>query len=301
MKFSAQELKELSSIDGGRFQISKLEEAFFFTKTLASSHYENFPVASLFLPKLQRQHIFNIYAFARIADDIADEPLPLDKTERLRMLNGLETLFETNNNKNPIFSALHQTIIKLGLPLLPFKKLLEAFKLDVSFCKPSNMQDLFYYCERSANPIGELVLRVFGLYNDKTAPLSDKICTALQLANFWQDFSRDIPNSRMYIPTEILNKYDLNYETIIDENNKNKINEMLEELYDTTSKLFLEGKALINYLKPIMLKLEIELTIAGGRAVLSKTRNLKENIFVKRPKLRKSEILGFFIKNLFFH
>ncbi len=300
MRFTKAELAEISLGNGGKFRCETIEDAFAFTKKITLGHYENFPAGSLLLPKNQRRHLFNIYTFARIADDIADEPESGSPLERIEMLAGMENLLINQIPGNPVSEALHFTINEKNIPAEPFNKLLDAFRMDVNFRQPENLDDLFFYCLHSANPVGELVLRVFDLYNDETAVLSDKICTALQLANFWQDLSLDIKKGRIYIPKDSLktclgeNKFFLNDETSL------KLLPCLENLYEITDNLFDQGRELIYFLRPLRLKMEIKLTIEGGRSILQKTRQLKENIFFQRPRLKKKDYLNILFRSCFF-
>lgn len=298
MQIANEDLDHLIQKDGGKFNCSCADEAYAFCEKIAKGHYENFPVGSLFIPKAKRKHVFAVYCFARIADDIADE-LDLDKAARLKMLNDFDALQKKGyNDGNPVFMALADTKDKLKIPDEPFTKLIRAFSRDVDFRQPEDMKDLFDYCSNSANPVGELVLRIFGLYNEKTAKYSDNICTALQLANFWQDFSLDLNKNRVYIPISLMTKYGINYIDASSLAKNEKTGHLLNELYDLTQKLFEKGKPLIKYLKPLRLKWEITATIKGGESILHKTRSLGNNIFFKRPKLTKADIFSIFIKSI---
>ncbi len=299
MKYSPDELLELASTDGGRFYNADIESAYAFCKKLTLSHYENFPVGSMLFPKNIRQHIFAIYSFARIADDIADEMTdePIDK--RIETLSNYENLINGKVEGNPIFMALQNTIREMALPVLPFQKLLIAFKRDILFRQAETIDDLVDYCSFSANPVGELILRLFGLYNETTAPLSDKICTALQLTNFWQDFSIDLGKNRLFIPNIYIQKYNLIKDNLLETKNSSKLLLCLTELFDFTGKLFDEGKLLIPYLKPFRLKMEIKATVTGGEAVLKKIRKNGLNTINSRPKLLLNDIIKIFFKSIF--
>lgn len=302
MKLNHQELKDLTFSKGRFCKDLSLEEAFAFTQSIATTHYENFPVGSLLIPKKQRQHIFNVYAFARIADDIADEPEIGVKKERLSMLESLENLLYIKNNHNPLSIALQHTIDYFNLPKLPFQKLIRAFKMDIAFEQPNSYEDLLYYCEHSANPVGELVLRIFGQYNEQRAILSDKICTALQLANFWQDLSIDVPRGRVYLPNEVLKKHSVMPDFYKRDNLKKNLPNLmlcLGELYKLTYSLFSDGRLLIKYLEPQRLKYEIKITLMGGETILKKSVKLKENIFTIRPKLDKKDFVRLILKSFF--
>ncbi|MBK9249876.1 MAG: squalene/phytoene synthase family protein [Ignavibacteria bacterium] len=231
MKFNTEELLELTTESGGRFSVISLEAAQEFCKKIATSHYENFPVGSILIPKKFRNDFFSVYAFSRVADDIADELASQGQLRQLHALNRFEKLLADMSvskvqEGNPIFIALKHTREIRKIPIEPFQNLLTAFKQDVRFQQPVTMHDNISYCQYSANPIGELVLRIFGLWNTKTAPLSNSICTGLQLANFWQDISRDKHNGRIYIPQRILSDYefDLKDNLVNGRNNTNFTN-----------------------------------------------------------------------------
>jgi len=258
-------------------------------------HYENFPVGSLFIPKKQRKYIYAVYTFARIADDIADE-LETDKGTKLELLNNYQLLlFDNKDTTNPIFLALRDLNEKLRIPTTPYEKLLKAFSMDSDFQQPASYDDLFHYCSNSANPVGELILRIFNIYNAQTSKYSDNICTALQLVNFWQDFSLDLKKNRVYIPKSVLSEYDLNISDLngsLKDGNKQKL---LKELFDKTQELFDQGKPLIRLLKPFRLKLEIAATINGGECILIKEKQLGTKLFTERPKIRKSDLIRIMI------
>ena len=172
---------------------------------LAREHYENFPVASRLLPRRVRPHIAAIYAFARTADDYADEPGMADD-ERLRRLDDWERRLDRaaagETNGDPVFDALAHTIAHCELPVELLRDLLSAFRQDVTVHRYDTWSGVFDYCRRSANPVGRLVLRVAGYRDPRLDASSDALCTALQLANFWQDFGRDWANGRLYLPRE---------------------------------------------------------------------------------------------------
>lgn len=300
MKFSKEELFELTEESGGRFACPR-DEAYNFCRRLALSHYENFPVGSVLLPQAQRPYIFAVYAFARIADDIADELTDIDESIRIEALNKMASLIDSTSfysieKGNPVFLALHRTMKKLSLPSEPFLKLLEAFRRDINFKKPETWDDVLDYCRHSANPVGELLLRIFGRYNARTATLSDKICTALQLVNFWQDLSVDLPGGRCYIPEEVLKLNGMTEENLHEEKKSGKLRVSLDVLYDYSRRLFEDGSELIRLLKPLRLRLEIAATIEGGKEILKKTESLGTKIIEQRPELGKADFLKIFIR-----
>lgn len=290
---------ELIKPDGGKFRVNNLEEAYIFCKKIATSHYENFPVGSVFIPKRSRKHFYSVYSFARLADDIADETT--DKEKAIEALEILEEFLTLNKLKegNPILMALGNTNKLLNIPLLPYKKLLKAFRMDLDFSQPQSLEDLEYYCDNSANPIGELVLRIFGNYKVDTKTYSDDICTALQLVNFWQDISRDKQKGRIYIPNDLIKKYKLNNENLAIEKNSSKLNLLLDEIFDFTEKKFSNGEKLIELLRSRKLRAEIKFVIEGGKLILKKCKKLNTKLIHQRPKLSKGDFAVLFLKVLF--
>jgi squalene synthase HpnC len=274
-----------------------------FCEHIAKKHYENFPVGSILLPRDRRRFLYSIYAFARFADDIADsDRINLSTDERLRALTILEeNLKELQNNppvNNPIFLALKDTIEKKELPIEPFLRLITAFKMDVNFEQPDNWDALEYYCFHSANPVGELVLRVFGEYNERTITFSNQICTGLQLVNFWQDLSIDLKKGRIYIPKSIFENYRCDVSKIFEEGYKEKVNLVLKDILERTNDYFLDGWKLVWLLTNNRLKFEISAIIYGGVKVLKKEFRLGYNLLFKRPKLNFFDYFNIFLKSV---
>lgn len=305
MKFNHEELLELTTADGGRFCAQTLEEAQRFCKKIATSHYENFPVGSLLIPKVFREHFFSVYAFSRIADDLADELITIGEDIQLSALNEFEKrLLDTTDRQsgNPIFLALRHTMMSRNIPPEPFQRLLTAFRRDVHFQRPVTMQDNLDYCHYSANPVGELVLRIFGLWNSTTSPLSDAICTGLQLANFWQDISRDFEKGRIYIPTNILPDFPLeNKDNLVGDRNYTNFTRVLKNIFSQTEDFFENGSGLVQHLPYFRLRLEIALTIEGGRAILRKTNRLGGAILIQRPAIRYQDIFWILLQTVLRH
>ena len=178
------------------------------TRRLARSHYENFLVASVLLPRRLRQPFYNVYAFCRIADDLADESG--STTAALALLSEFQShLDQTFQGEppNPTFIALSGTIDEFDLPKQPFDDLLDAFRQDQHKFRYADFQEISEYCRRSANPVGRLVLQLADCCTPENANLSDEICTGLQLANFWQDIARDYGIGRIYLPAEEMDRF----------------------------------------------------------------------------------------------
>lgn len=290
-RFTLEDLVDLTTINGGRFQTSSQEEAFQFCEKLAKHHYENFPVGSIFIPKHLRHHFYSIYAFSRIADDLGDETTLYSIEKRLEMLKSFEQLLFEKSSSNPIFRALHKTLDTYSIPTEPFTRLIEAFRSDILFSGFESFESLYQYCHRSANPVGELLLRLFGEWNNETSPYSNDICTALQLLNFWQDFSRDFPNGRWYIPNEVMEIFSLSKhsETLIG-TEKDK-QQALDFLFQTTNQLFQRGIRLLSSIKSTRLQMELSFILGSALTVQQKAMNIGTSLFTKRPKLQLADLL----------
>lgn len=279
--FTINDIKELVELHPQVLFVKNESESYDYCRKIALGHYENFPVGSLLLPKKIRKHVFSIYAFSRLADDIADEAYPISPEERLLLLDRfMSNLILASANKtttsNPIFLSLAATIQLFELPITPFDKLITAFKMDVKFVQPKNLDDLLNYCSYSACPIGELILRLFNEYGKENGEKSDAITSALQLINFWQDLSVDILKGRNYIPE----KYSLQF------------------LLDETEKLLNFGEDLPNLLRNRRLRLEIKVIVNAGQKILSILRKMGDELYTKRPVLRKIDYFGIIIKSI---
>lgn len=291
--YTIQNLSNLS-IDG--FSKIDLDFSYNYSSKIAHQHYENFPVGSILVPKELRKYFYSIYSFSRLADDIADEnyistpQLKYDTLENLKQ-SILNLHIDNIDSNNPILLALKESIKKFNLPIDPFIKLISAFQQDVFFKQPNNWQDVLDYCDNSANPVGELVLRLFGEYNEQNKELSDKICTGLQLINFWQDFSRDFKIGRCYIPIDVLekNKISFNEKKLI--GNLDNFNCVLNVIYSFTKRIYTEGKPLPSNIKTKRLRLELKAIIEGGEKVFNKIQKLENKILIIRPKVTKFEFL----------
>jgi len=289
----------LTKVNSEVLSTDLIECSFNFCRYIALGHYENFPVGSILIPKHIRKHFYVIYAFSRFADDIADVPDILKNAERLKYLSDFESVLDcdANQTNNPIFLALFQTIREFNIPIPTLKKLITAFKIDVNFKQAETIEDLEHYCFYSANPVGELILMLFNCYNPNTAPLSDKICTGLQLLNFWQDLSIDLKNGRNYIPVYFLEKYSLNIDNLL-MNPLPNLKNCIDELLEITEKYFTEGKVLINFISNFRLKLELKVIIQAGFYFLNKMKKNSLNLLNERPKLSKFDSASILLKSL---
>jgi hydroxysqualene synthase len=266
--------------------------------SLAQAHYENFPVASFLIPAKYRKDVAIIYWFARTADDIADEgDIPED--ERIARLDKFEERF--NMLMKGIFESdkelmLYNTITRRNLTPAHFTALLTAFRQDITKKRYADYNELLDYCSRSANPVGRLLLELFNVRREDAYSYSDKICTALQLTNFWQDAGIDIKKGRIYFPQDEIVSFDVDEKSFEISENNDKLKQLVKYNIERTENLFTEGKKILPLLKG-RFRLEIKWTIEGGRTVLKKIRMNSYNVFI-RPELSKSDFIGILFKSL---
>ena len=264
-------------------------------------------MASLLLPKEKRKYIYSIYAFARAADDFADEEGILGgKEKRIALLNEWHgKLKDCYNGKtyDPIFIALGRTIEDCKIPIEPLENLLNAFRQDVIKSRYQTFEEVLGYCENSANPVGRLVLMIFNQQDEELFRYSDKICTALQLTNFWQDISVDLEKDRVYLPEEDINKFGYSTGKLFNKEFNNEFRELIKFEVNRTREIFTEGRKLIEIIsgKRNLEKLmkELKLTWLGGNAILDKIKEQNYNTLVKRPALTKFEKLKLLLKTRF--
>lgn len=271
---------------------------------LTRKHYENFPVARL-VPKRLRPHVGAIYAFARTADDIADEgwgekgqdpadrleALAIFEEEVLRAAEGAPLRPETDW----IFGPLGDTIRRFALPPELFRDLLSAFAQDVNVTRYDDWPQLLNYCRRSANPVGRLVLLLHNLRDDARMQQSDAICTALQLTNFWQDIAVDWQKGRIYIPLEDMEAFQVTEDDFAAATASSRLRDCLRMLCGRTRELFAEGRKLPSRL-PFPLNWEIRATWHGGRTILQRIAAIKYDTLAQRPKLRPVDKLGLLLR-----
>lgn len=274
------------------------EKAYKFCEKLATRHYENFPVGSVLFPKKSRKYIYAIYAFARTADDIADSD-KISSENKLKHLNDLENkLTRICNNEfvnDEIFIALKDTMKTLKIPAKEFRDLLTAFKQDSVKQKYEEFEELIEYSKYSANPIGHLVLYVSGIDDEKLFRLSDNVCTALQLANFWQDVSVDLNMGRVYIPHKEMIKYNYNYNLLNDRIENNDLLNLIKSLVDKTKELFANGKELDRHLHG-RLKYEFRTMYRGGMSILQKIEKMEYKVLSKRVTVNTSDKFKLLLK-----
>lgn len=278
--------------------MSDLEAAYQFCQKLAQSHYENFPVASVLLPKRLRRPISVIYAFARTADDFADEG-DASQQHRLDQLEAYSAalLAITNDNYqdgNPIFIALADVIAQHQLPIVLFEDLLDAFKQDVVKSRYANFDEVLDYCKRSANPVGRLLLHLVGQTNTEQLQQSDAVCTALQLINFYQDIVQDYTESnRVYIPQDEMAAALLKDQDLINPNSQN-IAPRMRSLYHRTGVIMAYGAELGSHLSGRM-GWEVRAMTLGGITTLNKLKSQSDDKLLTRPRLSKHLLLKILI------
>lgn len=259
------------------------KEAFAYCEKLARSHYENFTVGSLFVPKILRRHLYSVYAFCRWSDDLGDETG--DPVRAYRLLedweNQLNACYE-GKASHPIYQALQETISEFHLPKEPFWRLIQAFKQDQIKTRYQTFTELLEYCQNSANPVGHLVLYLFGYQDKKRQELSDMTCTALQLANFWQDVAVDLLKGRIYIPREDMERFGvLESDLHLNQGTKN-FKELMAFEVDRTRDMFLKGLELVKLVKGV-LKIDLKAFTKGGLAVLDGIQKMDYDVLLKRP------------------
>jgi squalene synthase HpnC len=259
-----------------------------YCRKLARSHYENFSVASWFLPRRLQQHFFNVYAYCRISDDLGDEVG--SPSASLRLLDAWEMELDAcyaGNPRHAVFVALSETVQACGIPKQPFADLLKAFRQDQIVTRYETFEDLLGYCRYSANPVGHLVLYVCGYRDAERQGLSDFTCTALQLANFWQDVSVDDAKGRIYLPIEDLRRYGVSEEDIKEKRNTAAFCEMMRFEVGRAREWFGRGLPLVAKVDRD-LAIDLDLFSRGGREVLNAIENQGYAVLGRRPSISKA-------------
>jgi hydroxysqualene synthase len=270
-------------------------------EALAKQHYENFPVASRLLPSKLRPHVAAIYAFARTADDFADEP-GFHPGERLRLLRDWRVKLHSTprdraaaeragSEEDAIFLALHDTIERFSLPLQLFDDLLNAFVQDVGTPRYSTWAGVIDYCRQSANPVGRLVLRLNGYRDDRLDAASDAVCTALQLTNFWQDFAVDWSRGRLYVPEEIWSAHAADITSLDAGHMTSQWKAALADCGSRTAELFELGRPVCDGVSG-RLRYELRATWLGGTRILGRLSAVGYDVFQsERPALGAADAL----------
>jgi hydroxysqualene synthase len=267
-----------------------LARAYAHCEQRARAHYENFPVASRLLPAPMRPHIAAIYAFARTADDYADEP-GIAPPERLRLLDDWHRRLIDTPGSDPVFVALANTIREHRLPLSLFEDLLSAFRQDVTTGRYERWSDVLDYCRRSANPVGRLVLRVAGYDDPRLDRWSDAVCTALQLTNFWQDLERDWAIGRVYVPAEDRRDAGAHDEDLAARRMTPAWQQVMALMVRRTRELFADGRQVCDGVRG-RLRWELRLTWLGGSRILDKLERAHFDVFHHRPTIAQGDLPG---------
>jgi len=259
-----------------------LDEAFARCEALARAHYENFPVG-LFVPKDKRPYVHALYAFMRTADDFADEPAyEGQRSERLDEWAARLDAAYAGRAEGPIFVALAETVRRLTIPQALLTDLLSAFRQDTAKRRYETWDEVLDYCRRSANPVGRLVLLVFGYRDRELELLSDRVCTALQLANHWQDIAVDLAKDRIYVPRECLEAYRVSEDDLKAARVDEPFRALLRDLVARTRSLFAEGRPLCERVGRD-LRFELRLTWLGGVGILDRIEANGYDVFRRRP------------------
>jgi len=269
-----------------------------YTRWLATSHYENFHVVSFLLPKRLHQDFYNVYAYCRWSDDLGDEIG--DTQESLRLLawwrGQLEMMFE-GHATHPVFAALGPTVKQYGIPKQPFHDLLDAFVQDQLITRYRTWDDLLGYCRNSANPVGRLILYLCGYSDPQRQSLSDATCTALQLANFWQDVTVDLAKDRVYIPGEVMERFGYTLEDLLSRRFTPAFREVMREICDRARELFAAGLPLSTMVDR-RLALDLDLFSRGGLRILDKIEAQGYDVLRARPAVGKVERIGLLLGSL---
>lgn len=256
---------------------------------MSVNHYENFPVASILLPKRLRPAVQTIYAFARSADDIADEGNAPQEL-RLELLTAYEKALDRMENglaaKSPLFLELGEVVHYFRLPLQPFRDLISAFKQDVVKTRYADFDDLKDYCRRSANPVGELMLHLYGEANENNLEASDAICTSLQLINFWQDVAIDWKKERIYLPQDDMQTFGVTETHLKQQHADEAFRNLMCFQVERARALMLSGAPLAKRL-PGRIGWELRLIVQGGLRILERLEAVDYDVFRRRPKLGK--------------
>lgn len=269
-----------------------LEQAQQYCANLAQTHYENFSVATWFLPKKLRQDFFNVYAYCRISDDLGDEVG--DANASLALLDQWQSELDAcygGNPRHPVFVALAETVQKFAIPKHEFSDLLIAFRQDQTITRFETFNDVLAYCCYSANPVGHLVLYLCGYSDPERRQLSDFTCTALQLANFWQDVSVDYEKGRIYLPLEDLRRYWVSEEDIKQKRNTPAFCEMMKFEVNRAREWFDSGLPLIKKVNK-ELAVDLELFSRGGQEILNAIERQNFAVLGNRPVISKPRKLA---------
>jgi squalene synthase HpnC len=269
-----------------------LAEAQAYCQRLARSHYENFSVATWFLPERLRQHFYNVYSYCRISDDLGDEVGDPDASLLLLDQWQIELAASyTGKPRHPVFVALADTVRQFDIPQHEFSDLLTAFRQDQTITRYETFNDLLSYCLNSANPVGHLVLYLCGYRDAERQKLSDFTCTALQLANFWQDVSVDYAKGRIYLPLESLRKFGVSEEDLANNRNTPAFCDMMRFEVERARDWFRQGQPLVGKVNK-ELAIDLDLFSRGGLEILNAIEKQGFAVLGRRPSISKTRKLA---------
>jgi hydroxysqualene synthase len=269
---------------------AQVREAYAECRKIARRHYENFPTASLLVPREKRDALAAVYAFARHADDLADEPGVENRLGQLAEWRQKLTECFAGRAEHPVFVALRDASARWELSEIHFQNLLRAFEQDIKVNRHKDFASLLAYCKCSANPVGRLVLELFGHCDEKLFELSDHVCTALQLTNFWQDVAIDHSRDRIYLPLDDMARFGYSLDDLAARRTGEAWSQLLGFEAKRTWELFEKGKPLTELVEP-KLRRQLRLTWLGGTTILRKTEEVGYDVFQRRPKLGKVDFL----------
>jgi squalene synthase HpnC len=273
-------------------------EARAYTSRLARSHYENFTVVSWFLPRELRQDMYNVYAYCRWSDDLGDEIADPELAGRaLDWWREELTACYADRPRHPVFVALRETIRRFDIPPEPFHHLLDAFVQDQTVKRFPTYGHLLHYCSRSADPVGRLVLYLFGFRDAERQALSDATCTALQLANFWQDITLDWQKGRVYLPLEDLQRFGVAEEQIPRREFTPEFRELMRFEVTRAREWFARGLPLV-HMVPRRLRLDLEMFTQGGQAILDLIERQDFDVLARRPALSRRHKAAMILRRL---
>jgi hydroxysqualene synthase len=272
-----------------------VDSAYDYCERIARAHYENFPVGSVLVPKPLRKHFYSIYAFARTADDFADEGYAEDYAgrERLDLLGEWREMLRASDAgqaSHPVFVALAETRSRFNLPITLFEDLISAFMQDVTKRRYQGFDELRDYCRRSANPIGRLILLLFGHRDEQFHKWSDDICTALQLANHWQDVQVDLAKDRIYLPAEDLARFGVSHDDLRASRADERFKRLMKHEVARARGLFASGKPLCLAARG-RLGVELRAVWLGGSRILDRLEANDYDVFTRRPVITSTDKL----------
>ena len=275
-----------------------VDDAQAYSRQLAQSHYENFPVATWLLPRRLHQHFYNVYAFCRWADDLGDEIG--DSEESLRLLGWWREELAAcyrGEPRHPVFVALRPTVERFQIPSQPFEDLISAFEQDQRVTEYETFAQLRDYCRRSADPVGRIVLALCESTTEQNLAWSDSICTGLQLANMWQDVARDLDIGRIYLPREDRARFGYDKAALSARTTNSAFLDLMRFQVDRAKRLLEDGLPLAHAM-PGRLKFDIELFAQGGLAILREVERIGYRVWDERPVLKKRQFAGLLTRTL---